>query len=316
MPPGSSSSIEAAPAPPSLLAKELCRRYRNGRGLGPVDLSVRGGEVQALVGPNGSGKTTLLRLLATRTLPSSGDLSWFGGLGRERARAHLAVVFDQTSHAEELSPQQNLAFFATSRQVGTDCWDGSLEEAGLLELRDDRVSRLSYGMRRRLLLAEALVGEPELLLLDEPTLGLDVSGQRWLGEALRERARRGRATCVATNDTDFVEDVATRVAFLIEGRFVRDAPLAQLLEELGGLREIRVTYKGPSPAEALSRVAGVDRAADEGGTILLLAQRRQGLIPDLLGALGNLDSTLVDLKVRDPGLADCFLRLTGRSLHD
>ncbi|HUY08037.1 MAG TPA: ABC transporter ATP-binding protein [Candidatus Dormibacteraeota bacterium] len=301
---------------PWLAAAGLSRRYRNGRGVGPVNLTVGPGEVQALVGPNGSGKTTLLRCLATRTRPNSGELTWFGDGDRQAARAKLAVVFDATAHADELSARQNLAFFGTARKARSDLWEPALEEAAVAELGGDPLARLSYGMRRRVLLAEALVGDPPLLLLDEPTLGLDVSGCQWLAEALRIRARTGLATCISTNDTDFVEQVATRVCFLVDGEAVRDAPLSELLAELGGTREVQLSYRGPSPISAVRVIEGVDRAAEAEGGLLILARQRDGLLPDILATLGDLDLHLVDLKVRDPGLADCFLRLTGRALHD
>jgi len=307
---------DASLTKPWLAAAGLSRRYRNGRGVGPVSLTVGPGEVQALVGPNGSGKTTLLRCLATRSRPQSGQLSWFGDGDRQLARSKLAVVFDATAHADELSARQNLAFFATARGVATNLWEPALEEAAVAEVGGDPLSRLSYGMRRRVLLAEALVGDPPLLLLDEPTLGLDVSGCRWLAEALRDRAKAGLATCISTNDTDFVEQVATRVCFLVDGEAVRDAPLADLLAELGGTREIQLSYRGPSPALFVLAVNGVEQAAEAEGGLLILARQRDGLIPDLLATLGDLDAHLLDLKVRDPGLADCFLQLTGRALHD
>ncbi|HUY23848.1 MAG TPA: ABC transporter ATP-binding protein [Candidatus Saccharimonadales bacterium] len=301
---------------PWLVADGLSRRYRNGRGVGPVSLQVRPGEVQALVGPNGSGKTTLLRCLATRTRPGTGTVAWFGQHNREQARSRLGVVFDATAHADELSARQNLAFFGTARKAARDLWEPALEAAAVAELGSEPVSRLSYGMRRRVLLAEALVGDPALLLLDEPTLGLDVSGCQWLAEALHARAQLGLATCISTNDTDFVEQVATRVCFLVDGEAVRDAPLAALLAELGGTREIQLSYRGSSPINSVRAVTGVERAAEVEGGLLILGRQRDGLIPAILATLGDLDLHLVDLKVRDPGLADCFLQLTGRALHD
>jgi ABC-2 type transport system ATP-binding protein len=312
----SSSLSDVFLTKPWLAAARLSCRYRNGRGVGPVNLSVSPGEVQALVGPNGSGKTTLLRCLATRSRPNSGELSWFGSRDRQAARVKLAVVFDATAHADELSARQNLAFFGTARRVSVDLWEPALEQASVAELGGDPLARLSYGMRRRVLLAEALVGDPPLLLLDEPTLGLDVSGCRWLAEALRVRARTGLATCISTNDTDFVEQVATRVCFLVDGEAVRDAPLADLLAELGGTREIQLSFRGPSPAAAVRGLEGVDRAVEVEEGLLILAHQRDGLLPEILATLGDLDAHLVDLKVRDPGLADCFLKLTGRALLD
>ncbi len=299
---------------PALLAEEVTRRYRNGRGVGPVSLRVDGGEVVALIGPNGSGKTTLLRCLATRSSPQLGRVSWFGDSSRTAARPRLAVVFDSTAHADELTARENLAFFAAARGVPPSLAEAVLRKAEIAEVGDEPVSSYSYGMRRRLLLAEALAGDPPLLLLDEPTLGLDVSGQRWLAEVLRERADEGLATCISTNDTEFVEAVSTRVCFLVDGRILRDATLSDLLASMGGKREIQISCRGPVATDAMAGVPGVEAVAEFEGGVLVVARQRDGLLADILFTLGDLDSSLVDLAVREPGLADCFLSLTGRSL--
>ena len=296
----------------ALEADGVARRFRNGRGVGPLDLSVRAGEVVALLGPNGSGKTTLLRCLSTRSRPRGGRLRWFGSPDPARARGRLAMVFDSTAHVDEVSGEENLRFFARARGV----WPGpeALASAGLAPVGGEEVSNYSYGMRRRLLIAEALLGDPELLVLDEPTLGLDVAGRRWLAAALLERRQHHRATLVGTNDTSFVEEVATRVGFLVEGRLVADAPLPELLESVGGLREVSLRCREGVDPERLRAVAGVRQVVDTEDGFVVLASRRDGLVADLLAAVGELDLRLVDLAVREPGLADCFLQLTGRPL--
>jgi ABC-type multidrug transport system ATPase subunit len=282
--------------------------------MGPVNLQVDPGEVVAVVGPNGSGKTTLLRCLSTRSRPQSGTVQWFGSSSPEAARHRIGVLFDATAHADELSARANISFFAGVKGVPMAAADAALSAADVAKVSLEPVSSFSYGMRRRLLLAEALAADPELLLLDEPTLGLDVSGQMWLAEVLRERSRRGLAACISTNDTEFVEKVATRVCFLVDGAVLRDAPLVVLLASLGGSREVRISCRGSLPKDAMAAVAGVEAVAAVEGGLLVVAARRDGLLADLLACLGDLDHELVDLSVREPGLADCFLQLTGRSL--
>ncbi len=296
----------------ALEAEGVLRRYRNGRGVGPVSLGLRAGEVLALLGPNGSGKTTLLRCLATRSRPRGGEVRWFGDPDPARARPRLAVVFDATAHVEEVSGEENLRFFARARKVPEE--PQLLVAAGLAEVGGEEVANYSYGMRRRLLIAEALVGDPALLVLDEPTLGLDVEGRNWLELVLRERQRRGWTTLLGTNDTSFVEEVATRVGFLVDGRLVADSPLADLLASLGGLREVTLRFRGEVDLGPLRDVAGVRQVVASPEGALVLAARRDGLVADLLGAVGELDRRLVDLSIREPGLAECFLQLTGRPL--
>ncbi|MDA8394392.1 MAG: ABC transporter ATP-binding protein [Candidatus Dormibacteraeota bacterium] len=296
----------------ALEAEGVLRRYRNGRGVGPVSLGLRAGEVLALLGPNGSGKTTLLRCLATRSRPRGGEVRWFGDPDPARARPRLAVVFDATAHVEEVSGEENLRFFARARKVPEE--PQLLVAAGLAEVGGEEVANYSYGMRRRLLIAEALVGDPALLVLDEPTLGLDVEGRNWLELVLRERQRRGWSTLLGTNDTSFVEEVATRVGFLVDGRLVADSPLADLLASLGGLREVSLRFRGEVDLESLRDVAGVRQVVASPEGALVLAARRDGLVADILGAVGELDRRLVDLSIREPGLAECFLQLTGRPL--
>ncbi len=296
----------------ALEAEAVLRRYRNGRGVGPVSLRLLAGEVLAVLGPNGSGKTTLLRCLATRSRPRGGEVRWFGDPDPARARPRLAVVFDATAHVEEVSGEEKLRFFARARKVPEE--PQLLVAAGLAEVGGEEVANYSYGMRRRLLIAEALVGDPALLVLDEPTLGLDVEGRNWLELVLRERQRRGWSTLLGTNDTSFVEEVATRVGFLVDGRLVADSPLADLLASLGGLREVSLRFRGEVDLERLRDVDGVRQVVASPEGALVLAARRDGLVADLLGAVGELDRRLVDLSIHEPGLAECFLQLTGRPL--
>ncbi len=325
--PGATPAAETD-GPPAVEAAGLSRRFRNGRGAGPVDLAVRPSEVVALVGPNGSGKSTLLRCLATLTRPTAGTVRWWGDPRVARARPRLGVAFEVTAHVEEASGIQNLAFFAARQgrrrerpgpgpapAVDRGRLEAILDDEDLLGVADDPVATYSFGMRRRLLLAEALCHEPDLLLLDEPTVGLDVGATQRLSATLRHAAEAGAAVCLASNDTAFVERTADRVGFLDGGRLVRDAAVATLLAELGPLREMRLRCAGPPPLERLRRLPGVVTIARTSDGVVLTAHRRDGLVADVVHALGDADRVLQDLQIRDPDLADCFLALVGRPLE-
>ncbi|HEY8739999.1 MAG TPA: ABC transporter ATP-binding protein [Candidatus Dormibacteraeota bacterium] len=233
----------SATAPVS--ARALSRIYRSRRGCFEVDLDVSTGEVLGLMGVNGSGKTTLLSVLATAEPLTSGEVSWFG----ERAapgpalRRRLGVVGDAPLHFDELTGEQNAYFFA--RQYGLERAEATarLEEllawCGLLDSRDLPVGEYSLGMRRRLSIIEALLHRPDLILMDEPTLGLDHLGAADLAARLRAEAERGAALVLSTNDAALAERVCDRVLFMHQGRVVSEeevgrAPLARLFRRATG----------------------------------------------------------------------------------
>ncbi|MFN2465797.1 MAG: ABC transporter ATP-binding protein, partial [Candidatus Dormibacteria bacterium] len=226
-----------------LWARALSRVHASRRGCFDVDVDLAPGEVLGLMGVNGSGKSTLLSVLSTADPPSSGDLRWFGQGPGPAVRRRLGVAGDSAVHFEELSGEQNLYFFA--RQYGVpgsearERMDGLLHWCGLHESRDLRVREYSLGMRRRLAIAEALIHEPDLLLMDEPTLGLDHLGAADLARRLRGEAERGAALVLATNDATLAERVCDRVMFLHHGRVVSAEivgrrPLARLFRQATG----------------------------------------------------------------------------------
>ncbi|MBO0685059.1 MAG: ABC transporter ATP-binding protein [Candidatus Dormibacteraeota bacterium] len=217
--------------PDLLRARGLTRRYPNGLGVFDVSLVLGSGEALCLVGPNGSGKTTLLRLLATLDRPTAGEISWFGSRDRRspRVRRRLGVLLDRPIHFEALSGWQNASFFAAQYGIERRALAARLEElfgwAGILHARALPLREYSLGMRRRLALVEAMMHEPDLLLLDEPTLALDEHGEIDLVGRLRELCAGGSAVLVATNDPVLPAALGGRRLRLEQGR-VADPPAA------------------------------------------------------------------------------------------
>jgi len=245
-------------------------------GLHPLDLTVGAGERLALIGPNGSGKTTLARLLATDLSPSGGELDLLGQSARRptpELRRRIGYAGDRPIHWEPLTGAENLRFFwevgrsRTQDESGPEESDplsgasthpssdsdhdlGSRDTPlsvaralGLGPVLDEPVSHYSFGMRRRLLLSEVLASRAELLLFDEPTVGLDPSGVRAFGRELLARAREGAAVVLATNEVREVPDWATRVLFLSEGRVVADDAPGSLLQRVKGRTLVTVRFR-------------------------------------------------------------------------
>jgi ABC-2 type transport system ATP-binding protein len=207
-----------------LIASGLTRRHPNGLGVFEMSLFARPGDVVGVLGPNGSGKTTLLRVLATLDPPTSGGVTWFGLADRRSpaVRRRLGVVLDRPVHFEALTGRQNAEFFAAQygvpRLAVRRRVEDLLEWAGLQRARELPVAEFSLGMRRRLSLVEALCHEPDLLLLDEPSLALDGEGEVDLAWQLHRAAARGAAVVVATNDEPLAAAVCARALRLDRGR--------------------------------------------------------------------------------------------------
>lgn len=209
---------------PCLEADAVSRRHPNGRGVFDVSLALRPGQVLGVTGPNGCGKSTLAGVLATLHPPTAGAVRWFGCTDRRspRVRGQLGVVPDRPVHFDHLTGGQNAAFFAAQygvpRATAGERLDALFAWAGLAAARDLPVGDYSLGMRRRLSLVEALVHDPRLLVLDEPSLGLDDGGHTRLAEELVRRAQTGAAVLLATNDLALARAVCDDVLRLEHGR--------------------------------------------------------------------------------------------------
>jgi ABC-2 type transport system ATP-binding protein len=202
-----------------LAARGVSRRFGDHVALEPADVEVRAGEVLALVGPNGAGKSTLLGILAGALPPSSGAVELGSGV-------RVGWMPQRPAHYGRLSARQNLELFAQLQGVG-----GADALLARLELPDDgrSSSMLSVGNRQRLDLAISLLGDPQVLLLDEPTAALDPRQRRRLWETARGVRDAGGAVVLVTQNVEDLEHVADRVAVLLEGRIVFDGPVADYL---------------------------------------------------------------------------------------
>ena len=310
----SSTGLGRDGSPVRVRARGLQHRFRSGRrGLAGIDLTVNPGEVVALVGPNGAGKTTLLRVLALQLRPSAGRVEILPPLPR-RWQQHRAIGFaaEEDAHFDALGARENAWFFA--RANGLDgiaagaAVDALLDRFDLSAEAVAPAGALSFGMRRKLTLVEAFAHQPALVLLDEPTLGLDVDALAALRALLAERAAAGCTVVFASHQLDMVAATATRVVFLHEGRIIGDGTPRELLAALDGVTTIHIEVAGVAPALAFPAAAAV-RTTPAGYRI----ESRAGttVLPGIVHALVEARVSVVSVRVSEPGLADVFHRLTG-----
>jgi ABC-2 type transport system ATP-binding protein len=310
--------------PVTLEAENITRHYKNsGRGVEEVSFEVHPGEIFGLMGPNGSGKSTLLRVLSTAIAPESGTfrISGVNGLEeRQKARAKMGLMMDRPTHYGDLSGWANAYLFARSYGIEEGKAQSVLAELfdyfGLAEYRDDRAKTYSYGMGKKLALIETMAHRPELLLLDEPSLGLDYTSQLAYQRKIREFAAAGVAVLVASNQVDEVEAMCNRVAFLHRGRLVALGTPESFVSSLKGTRRIAATLRNPVDYDVLEEVPGVKRVTTEGRDLVIHCTERPGIVAEVVAGLVDAGGDITDLAVRRPSLEDVYVKLTGEALRD
>jgi ABC-2 type transport system ATP-binding protein len=315
---------ETENVPPALEAKNISRLYKSSRrGVSDVSLRVERGEVFGLMGPNGSGKSTLLRVLSTAMAPDSGVFLVGGvdGLKEKReVRARMGLMVDRPTHYDDLTGRANAYFFARAYGMEEAKAEGALAELfeyfDLAEYADDRVKTYSYGMGKKLALIEALVHGPEVLLLDEPSLGLDYISQLAYQSRIRDLAGSGVAVLLASNQVDEVESLCDRAAFLHRGRVVAEGTPEDLISCVEGVRRIVATLRNPVEYGSVAEVGGVERVIPEGRDLIIHCEERPGIVADVVAGLVSSGGDIVNLSVQRPNLEDVFLKLTGEALRD
>ena len=308
--------MPAAESAPPAAARGLVREWRGGRGVAGVSLEVAAGEIVALIGPNGAGKTTLLRLLAGEIEPDAGTALAFGAPPDRAARRRIGAVFQETAVDDLMQVRETLALFAALYEIPRPERTGriarALDAAGLADRAGDSCGELSGGLRRRLDVQRALLHEPELLILDEPTLSLDLDSARAIHDRLRAAGAAGAAVLLSTNDVREAEALADRVAFLAEGRVIALGSPAELA---AGLRSDSVILQWPACTEEQAReiggwdgVGGVRRAPPG------LHATVDSAADFLPAAFGRFGGAISGVRIRQSGLADAWFQLAGSAL--
>jgi len=304
---------------PALVCRGLVKRYGDLVAVAGLDLEVRRGECFGLLGPNGAGKTTTVEILEGLTPADAGtvevlDERWGGGRDRE-LRERLGVQLQETQLAEKLTVLETLQLFRSFYRRGRPV-EETVDLAGLGEKRLARVGKLSGGQRPRLALACALVSDPELLFLDEPTTGLDPQARRKVWDLVGEFRARGGTALLTTHYMEEAARLCDRVAIVDHGRIIaQDTPDA-LVASLGASQVVEFRAARPLAEPDLLALSGVHGTGARGEHQVLHTERIGETLPALLGRLGAEGVALVDLQTRQATLEDVFIHLTGRTLHD
>nr|WP_207949174.1 ATP-binding cassette domain-containing protein [Microcella frigidaquae] len=303
---------------PVISARQLTKTYGDFTAVDGIDFDVAPGESFGLLGPNGAGKSTTMRMVGAVSTRTGGELSILGLDPNQHGpdiRSQLGVVPQQDNLDQELRVRDNLLvygrYFGLPRRVIAERADALLEFAQLTDRAKAKVDDLSGGMKRRLTIARALINEPRILLLDEPTTGLDPQARHILWDRLFRLKERGTTLVLTTHYMDEAEQLCDRLVVVDKGRIMAEGSPAALIREYSSKEVLEVRFGSDKNAEAAERMAGVgERLEVLPDRILVYSDNGEAA----LEAITRLGLEPITSLVRRSSLEDVFLRLTGRSL--
>ena len=307
---------------PAIQCRDLRKTYDSKveavRGL---NLEIETGECFGLLGPNGAGKTTTIEILEGLLEPTSGQVMILGHnwqTNPRELRQWLGISLQETRLSEKLTVRETIELFSSFYREPRSPHE-VLEEMQLAEKADAWVGKLSGGQRQRLAVATALVGNPKILFLDEPTTGLDPQSRRQLWDIIRAFQRNRGTVLLTTHYMDEAERLCDRLAIIDHGQVIAEGTPADLIDRLGGHHVVEFSVSGNSDGAALDRwraLPGVESVRHDDGLVCLNVHEPHLTIPALLDAVQHQGSQLLHLSTRQASLEDVFVGLTGRHLRE
>ncbi|HEV2018434.1 MAG TPA: ATP-binding cassette domain-containing protein [Gemmatimonadaceae bacterium] len=288
-----------------------------------LDLDIRAGEFFGLLGPNGAGKTTAIGILTTRVRPTSGKAIVAGADVVEdsvRVRQMIGVVPQRPNADLSLNVLENLqfhaAYFGIPFDVATKRAYELLERLGLSEKASAKMAEMSGGQQQRLMIVRALMHEPQIIFLDEPTVGLDPQARLGLWDILRDLHDRGRTIVMTTHYMDEADRLCDRLAIIDRGKLLAlDSPRALKAKAPGGtLLELVLDGDAMPAAELAETLAGISRVEAQDGILRAHSDRGGQLLPALIEVAESTGRTVTDIHLLQPSLETLFVSLTGRKL--
>jgi ABC-2 type transport system ATP-binding protein len=308
----------------AIRVKDLCKQYPGRDGpvyaVNGIDLDVAVGECFGLLGPNGAGKTTTVEILEGLKAPTSGSVEVLGQRWETQEKAireRIGVTLQDTRFPDKQTVREMVWLFRSFYASGLTP-EEVLERVSLEGKANAFIETLSGGQQQRLAVAIALVGDPEMLFLDEPTTGLDPQSRRQLWDVILHLRGQGRTTLLTTHYMDEAEKLCDRVAIIDQGRVIALGSPRDLIARIGGehIVEFAVLGEGAPEASAFSGLPSVLLARAEGDGFSLTVREPHTAIPALLGYLERESRPLARLTTRQVSLEDVFVSLTGRHLRD
>lgn len=309
----------------AIQVQDLRKAYGAIQAVDGVSFSVARGEIFSLLGPNGAGKTTTISMLSGLLRPDSGDATLLGYSVRRQAaqaRAVLGVVPQEVALYMDLSARENLSFWgkmynlhgkALNRRV-----DEVLEIIGLADRQKGRLGSFSGGMKRRVNIGVALLHKPPVVIMDEPTVGIDPQSRRHILDAVKELRGQGMTVLYTTHYMEEAEELSDRIAIMDKGRIIACGTSAELVRLIGQDTRIEMALNVESARvlDLWRAVEGIRGVSAEDGHITVLAADSNAVLPKLFETAAVRGARITSVEIREPNLEAVFLHLTGRALRD
>ena len=298
----------------------LKKAYKDVVAVAGIALDVQRGECFGLLGPNGAGKTTTIEICEGLTEPDAGDVEVLGlrwGSDASVLRQRLGIQLQETQLSDQLTVLETLRLFRSFYRQGPAPAD-TMALVNLQEKRDARVGALSGGQKQRLALACAIVGDPDLLFLDEPTTGLDPQARRQLWDLIQEFKQAGRTILLTTHYMEEAEQLCDVVAIMDHGMVITRGTPRELIASIGVEHVVELSTGGARApdVQALRALPGVRDVQQADGGVRVQAAELHRAVPALLAEIARQELPLTELRTRSATLEDVFMALTGRHLRD
>ena len=305
--------------------KDLHRYYEDVKAVQGVSLQIEAGTVFSLLGPNGAGKSTTISVISGLLRPTEGDASIFGksiSTEANKAKQHIGVVPQEIALYEDLTGRENLAFWGKMYGLSGAALDERIEVVlEMVELADrqkDKVEKYSGGMKRRLNIGVALLHEPDIVIMDEPTVGIDPQSRRKILDSVKDLNKKGMTVLYTTHYMEEAQELSDRIAIMDYGKVIAEGTNDELVKIVGGLDRIELGFANEvdGKMDAWASLPGVHSVTPDTTVATLLVEDSDQTLPHLFEAAALDALKITSVNVHEPNLESVFLHLTGRALRE
>lgn len=304
---------------------DLKKHYKNIKAVGGISFEVKRGEVFGLLGPNGAGKSTTISIISTLIAPDYGDVLYKGESvikSPKNLQKKLGVVPQEIALYPTLTGYENLRFFGNIYGLTGRLLKQRIEEVseiiGIKDRLKDKVEKYSGGMKRRINIGAALLHRPELLIMDEPTVGIDPQSRNHILDTVLELNRKGMTIIYTSHYMEEVEYLCTRISIMDKGKIIESGTRDELIEVIKGNKRIEIRFDKVSDEliEKIRDINYVNKIEIIENEITITINNGDEIFKDIIERVGETDGSILSIDVKKPNLEEVFLHLTGKALRD